>query len=565
MESTMKYQAKLLIIIVIESQLCLALQNFRKPSDTCTVDVAENELSEGDYSRYIQERTEQAISDSILYSTIICTSSSTIIAGGEKGAMAYTSDGGISWNQVQTGSVNTIRRMSFLNTLTGVAIGDSGLVLLTSNGGRAWSYQPYANRVDLFGVSYADQQRIYAVGRRGTILRSINAGKTWESLNSGAYFSLRSIKNLGSTIAVAVGVEGTIVRTSDGGNSWRHSFSGTLNDLNDASFADGDIGIAVGNSGTVVRTADGGISWGPIQHPFSADFTSVAFADANVAVVTASNGLTIRTTNGGMEWELVRDSSTVHFFGVSFANPLVGFIAGDLGIILHTNDGGAHWSTVERYVVQTAPELRDDKNQTLKTKIEPASKKGIGSNTVILTPKIVDSKEKETPPLDIQMGLAKVPTPRWKPFDLPTMMVQIPSGVAGGFVMGGAGLLLGSALDGGRSLLGSVLLGGLGAFFGIPAGVCVGGNWMGGNGTYIGTLFYGYGIFLCGGLIASAAPPLGVIVMILSPALGYQLSATPVYQSDNLSFLGAKNTMPGASPHSATTLDLRVNVLSISF
>jgi photosystem II stability/assembly factor-like uncharacterized protein len=564
-ESAMKHRTIMLITMVIASQLRLTGQNFRNPLDTGRVDVAENELFDGGFAEDTQDKTEQTISDSIHLSSIICATPSTIIAGGDKGVITYSLDGGQSWIEAQTGTVNTIRKMSFLNALVGVAVGDSGLVLLTTDGGRTWHFQPHASKVDLIGVSIADQQRIYAVGRRGTILRSNDSGRTWESISSGAFFSLRSIKNPASTTAIAVGVEGTILRSSDSGNSWRHSFSGTLNDLSDVAFSNGDLGVAVGNVGTIVRTTDGGISWSPIQHPFRVDFTCVAFADVNVAVATASNGTIIRTSDGGLSWQLVMDSSSISLSGASFADSRSGFAAGDNGIILHTNDGGAHWSIREEKPIQSAEKPTAERTQTLVRKSDPASEKEKKSVTERLTPDVPVSKTKEPPPLNIQMGLAKMPPPRWRPFDLPTMLIQIPTGFGGGLVMGLAGGLLGAAIDGKNSAAATIILGGGGAFFGVPAGVYFGGKWMGGNGTYGSTLLYGYALLLGGALLTAAAPPLGVIVMVLSPVLAYHLSASPVYQSDNSALLGTTNTKLAGWPNSGPSTDLRINVISIDF
>ncbi len=526
-------------------------------------EIAKNQLLQESSAQNIPDNTQLTISDSILLRSIVCTSPNTIVAGGEKGAMLYTSDNGLSWIQVQTGTVNTIRKISFLNALAGVAVGDSGLVLLTADGGRSWRFQPQVSTVDLFGASFADQQRIYAVGRRGTVLRSIDFGKTWESINSGAFFSLRSIKNLGSTTAIAVGVEGTIVRTSDGGNSWRHSFSGTMNDLNDASFANAELGIVVGNDGTIVRTTDSGISWSPIQHPFDVHFTCVAFANTNVAVAGASNGAIVRSTNGGVDWELVRDSSVDGLFDISFADPVNGFVVGDNGLIMKTTDSGAHWSTLGQSVAVVAEANKDKKIQTSKT-----DKKSVEGP---ISPKRSFSETGERPQFEKQLRIERMPSAQWKPFDASTVLLQIPGAIGGGIVIGGVGALLGAAIDPARGGIsaGAVILGAAGVFFGLPTGVYLVGNWKGGNGGYNSTLLSGPGMFLGGLLLYAAAPPFGIFIMSISPVigpiLGYHLSASSTIQEGNSELFRVNQNILTGIPHSVTTPDVRINVVTINF
>jgi photosystem II stability/assembly factor-like uncharacterized protein len=582
----MRWRAMLLLTMVTMCQLCLKSQSIRRPLNSGhldvgigfsteprkpsmeglqlqMVDVTTNQVSEQISTQNIQDKPRQAISDSIQLLSIVCTSPSTMIASGDGGVILYSSDAGASWIQAQTATVKTIHKMSFLNVSTGVAVGDNGLILTSYNGGLNWHIQPTEIVTDLFGVSFVDQNRIYAVGRRGTVLRSNDAGQTWENLNSGAFFTLRSIKNLGLTSAIAVGVEGTIVRTSDGGNSWRHSFSGTSNDLSDASFANPELGIAVGNGGAIVRTTDGGISWSPIQHPFRVDFIGVAFADANVAVAVASNGSIVRTTNGGMEWELVRDSSMAPLFGISFPHPLSGIIVGSNGLVLYTIDSGVRWSTREQNNVLVTEKPKDEKVQAAE-----AGKTTIEAPRASTSP---PSEIRETPQVGTQRKIGRMQSTQWKPFDASTVLLQIPGAFGGGIVIGGAGALLGAAIDpahGGVSA-GALILGTAGVFFGIPTGVYLVGNWEGGNGGYNSTLLSGPGMFLGGLLLYAASPPFGIFIMsispIIGPILGYHLSASSVSQENNSGLLRMnKNSLTGI-PNPATMTDLRINVVTINF
>ena len=516
-------------------------------------------------SETIQSEPLRPIPDSARLLSVVWTGPNSLVAGGEYGVVWLSSDAGASWTQISSGTTRPLRRIRFQNPVSGVAVGDSGTVLTTNNGGMSWQVQTTGLGGDLYGASMVDEQRILAVGRRGSIVRSTDAGKTWEALSSGAFFSLRSVATLGSSTAVVVGVEGTILRSADGGDTWRHSFSGTMNDLTDVSFVNSDLGVAVGNGGTIVRSTDGGTSWTPIQSPSSADLASVKCVDADVAVAVSTNGSIVRSTDAGLTWVEVRDSSSVPLAGISFLNATNGVAVGDKGLVLRTDDAGVHWSAQTAKAVSVARQSKPDKVETVVRKKDAVPEKERQKLEDQFPRQLSRTESKETPLPDLRMRLGAELPAKWRPFHVPTMLLQIPAEFAGGAALGFAGVLLGQAIDGKNSAVATILLGTSGAFLGVPGGVCLAGSWMGGNGTFGSTLTNGY-LFALGGLaLTFVVPPLGVIAMILSPVIGYHVSASPVYETEFPTSLGMnpidglRIPTPGPSP------EVTVNIVSLTF
>jgi hypothetical protein len=139
----------------------------------------------------------------------------------------------------------------------------------------------------------------------------------------------------------------------------------------------------------------------------------------------------------------------------------------------------------------------------------------------------------------------------WRPFNIPTIGIQILTGV-GGWMVGGIASLPFQAAGG--EFTSFILLGGVG----FASGVYFGGKWMGGNGEFLPTVLYPtIGAVGIVGVIAIAAGNGGggelsgvggAIVLgaagaafVVGTFLGYHLSASPVYRRVEVGFSPAEN------------------------
>lgn len=76
---------------------------------------------------------------------------------------------------------------------TAYSVGATGTILKTSNGGLSWEILPSGSTSYLMSVFFTNTNTGIAVGREGTILRTTNGGASWNAVASGTSGQLNSI------------------------------------------------------------------------------------------------------------------------------------------------------------------------------------------------------------------------------------------------------------------------------------------------------------------------------------------------------------------------------------
>jgi len=141
---------------------------------------------------------------------------------GDSGRILKTTDGGIAWNSLASGTTRKIAAVHFpQNALTGYVVGDGGTVLKTTDGGGNWIRQNPDTISPFKSVHFpVDAQTGYLLDWRGIILKTSDGGQTWRNqFSSGTV--LRSLYfPIDASTGYAVGHYGTILKTTDGGTSF---------------------------------------------------------------------------------------------------------------------------------------------------------------------------------------------------------------------------------------------------------------------------------------------------------------------------------------------------------
>jgi photosystem II stability/assembly factor-like uncharacterized protein len=317
-------------------------------------------------------------------------------AAGDNGTMIKTTDGGNTWDVVNSGTNNSLTRIFFTNINTGWAVGDSGCIINTADGGNSWTPQSSGTVLNIADLYFYDYSKGWAIGNRedyinngweleSILLKTTNGGVSWDTLFYDTTIAIRSIHFLNETEGWAVGSKpdttpaipaGIILYTDDGGYSWNLITTLLTSGLNDISFTDSNNGWAVGSC-IIAHTGDGGGSW-EIQFttggPGSGGpyFKSLCFADNQNGYVAGTQGgfsgfgtlpTIYYTTDGGLNWghKYFYGYAFSGLAGVSFPDPengwLVGFSYEQSGMIQHTFDGGLNWESQSG--VNTFINLRD--------------------------------------------------------------------------------------------------------------------------------------------------------------------------------------------------------------
>ncbi|MEI7660866.1 MAG: YCF48-related protein [Bacteroidota bacterium] len=310
------------------------------------------------------------------------TGSTTAVAAGDCGTILKTTDGGNNWTRMESGTLEGLNSLFFLDSSVGYAISDGGSGLYkTTDGGSTWNLDFTFDTFNMYGVWFTSPMHGIAVGEEavfvtnnggitwswnapytwnysiwftdastaimasdGYMYKSYDAGNTWTVKHTGINAWKGSLYFMNATTGVHVGRSGQICRTDDAGENWYFIPSGTSHDISAAFILPSGTGYAVGDSGTILKTTNSGNSW--ISMPPVTDYNlrTIAFSDDHNGVIMGQDGLLMITVDGGATW-MNQTSCFIkkNLDAVFFPTQNTGYIAGANATLLKSTDGGNNW------------------------------------------------------------------------------------------------------------------------------------------------------------------------------------------------------------------------------
>lgn len=239
------------------------------------------------------------------------------------------------------------------------AVGENGTVAYSDDGGDTWQDGDSDVTDDLYDVSAISSTKAVAVGESGTVIRTIDGGENWTEIepdmNNAVHsdYDLRSVRMASSTVGFAVGQYGVAIKTTDGGASWDEidGPTGSLDEsLNSVAFSSASILWVAGEDGVIFKTTDGGTTWNAQTSGTGENLVTIEFSDSSNGWAVGDNRTFLRTTNGGTTWTDVEVSgidSTDTISDVSFLNDDDGILTTNDGTMLETDDAGDSWSEAD--------------------------------------------------------------------------------------------------------------------------------------------------------------------------------------------------------------------------
>jgi photosystem II stability/assembly factor-like uncharacterized protein len=253
-------------------------------------------------------------------------------------------------NPLPTG--NDLNCIRFVDATTGYAVGDAGTIIKTTDGGLTWTILNSGTPFDLYSVYFTDKNTGYAAGGWNydyVTLKTTNGGMSWSVLTPGFQGTCKSIHFVNADTGYFVGnsyldpSDGVIVKTTAGGENWIiKTFA--HNGLSSVYFTDEDTGYALGES--LWKTTDGGANW---IYQYNVSGKSVFFTDSKTGYIAGDYGKILKTTNAGTSWELQHTDSTYSVTSVFFTDSNTGYAVGGAnskGVILKTKDAGVSWTNM---------------------------------------------------------------------------------------------------------------------------------------------------------------------------------------------------------------------------
>lgn len=174
---------------------------------------------------------------------------------GENGYIGRSTDGGINWLQLTTGTGEDFHDVHFINTNEGWAVGTGdpiSNIFHTTDGGTSWTSQNSGIVDDpLNGVFFLDANTGWACGDAGNILVTADGGSTWNPQTSGTTQDLNNLQFLDANNGWCVGSGGIVLKTTDGGVTWTAETSGTSQDIFGIQMINTTLGWFSGDGGTI--------------------------------------------------------------------------------------------------------------------------------------------------------------------------------------------------------------------------------------------------------------------------------------------------------------------------
>lgn len=321
-----------------------------------------------------------------IFGSALVPSTSTVVAVGEKGVIARSSNTGSSWDLLHWDSGQILRSVHFPSPNVGYACGDNSVLLKTTNAGDTWVA---VSTIDIPGnyqqVQFISENTGFLLDKVNHILyKTVNGGIEWEVFLSyglaGSYNSFQMIdedngwvatssgkvikKVLGNFTAITVtdtfaidlvrfydaqnGVTltgGSSYYTTDGGLNWNFGSSGFLFSPRMVEYSSANKITAVASGETIAISTDAGRNWSTITSGAS-NLNTILFLNSLDGIINGMNGVQYRTIDGGATWENTsRLISAVQLNSVSFTSENTGYVAGGAGKLFRTLDAGATWTS----------------------------------------------------------------------------------------------------------------------------------------------------------------------------------------------------------------------------
>ncbi len=277
-----------------------------------------------------------------------------VVAADLAGNMFHSADAGASWAQAFASpgpapSFFVSGAPVFGDALTGYFGYGAGFAVKTTDGGVSWTQLSSGSGVSLNDVDRFSGGDLIAVGERGEVLTSAGGAAPWVIQGRPTTADLQAVQVIGPLDVVAIDAAGRVHRSADGGASWTSAAATPAGlegeDLHFTTLLDG-WATGFGFSGAAVfHTSDGGDTWTGVPG-FQGAYRAIDFEGAHGWAANVS-GRYYRTLDGGASWlEGDLPGSPLQIQDMDFFDSQIGYAVGWWGYAARSDDAGATWQVL---------------------------------------------------------------------------------------------------------------------------------------------------------------------------------------------------------------------------
>lgn len=262
-----------------------------------------------------------------------------------------STDDGISWSLYFTpAGVNSFgfTEVVFADSLFGVFMRSSESILLTEDGGTTFANIPLPPQIYFLDKLFLNGRNSIVLMNQSSDLKiSLNKGNSWS--NYTHYFQ-------GSFNAVDAITGGYILVGDTGHIQFIHASyfnhtimnKATLNDLMAVSARGSNAALAVGKNGTILRGNSTSNSWSVKNSGTTADLYGLSQnpGNLNIAVAVGDSGTILWTVNNGDTWLKKTSGIPTRLRSIRMINAAHAVAVGDSGTVLLTSNGGQNWNRI---------------------------------------------------------------------------------------------------------------------------------------------------------------------------------------------------------------------------
>ena len=270
--------------------------------------------------------------------------------GSSVNGLYRTTDGGLTFTRVRTGSISNAR---FINDTIALALTNDGRILRSTDAGLTWADRGASQGTT--SLLILSETQAIGFGSDGRVLNTADAGLTWIDRGIAAPDGVVNWAVVAEGTAVLVSGGGDVWRTADGGATWTETLDG-LGDLPASwgvSFLNEQQGWIAGVHGLVFETTDAGITWHSLNSGNGAEINDIEMFDSQRGLAVGINGYLFRTEDAGARWNVDRLKVTgVVLFrnenlnAVDIVDDQFAVTVGDDGVAYKTADGGLTWTSI---------------------------------------------------------------------------------------------------------------------------------------------------------------------------------------------------------------------------